>query len=135
MTAQTLGLAWIVVDDLKKAVAFYTDVIGMKLMEMNEEFGWAELEGQRGGARLGIARKCSEDQEGNEVGQNAVVTFTVKNIDESLKNLNEKGAKVVGPIQEVPGHVKMVTVEDLDKNRFQLVEVLHHQHKGCCGGH
>ena len=135
MTAQTLGLVWIVVDDLKKAVQFYTEVIGMKLMEMHEEYSWAELEGQEGGARLGIAQKCPKDEEGNEPGQNGIITLTVKNLEATLKGLLEKGAQLIGSIQEVPGHVKMQTVKDLDNNRFQLFQVLHHQHKGCCSGH
>ncbi len=135
MTAQTLGLAWIVVDDLKKAIQFYTDVIGMKLMEMHEGFGWAELEGQDGGARLGIAQKCSADEEGNEPGQNAIITLTVKNLEVSLKAILEKGARLIGSIQEVPNHVKMQTVMDLDNNRFQLVQILHSQHHSCCSGH
>ncbi|MBY0528986.1 MAG: VOC family protein [Rhabdochlamydiaceae bacterium] len=134
MTAQTLGLAWIVVNDLKKAVAFYTDVIGMKLMEFQEEFGWAELEGQKGGARLGIAQVCPTDPEGNQAGQNALITLTVENLETSIAQLIEKGAKLIGSIQEVPGHVKMQTVCDPDQNRFQLVQVLHH-HQGCCSGH
>ncbi len=135
MAAQTLGLAWIVVDDLKKAVAFYTEVIGLKLMEVHEAFGWAELEGTEGGARLGIAQQCLKDDEGNKAGQNAIITLTVANLEESLKRLIEKGANLVGEIQEVPGHVKMQTVRDLDNNRFQLVQVLQHEHKGCCSGH
>ncbi len=135
MAVQSLGLAWIVVDDLKKAVEFYTQVIGLQLMEMHEGYGWAELEGQNGGARLGIAQKCLKDEEGNEPGQNAVITLTVENLESALKKLIEKGAQLIGGIQEVPGHVKMQTVKDLDNNRFQLVQVLQHEHHGCCSGH
>lgn len=135
MSAKNLGLAWIMVKDLKKAVEFYTGVIGMKLMEMNEAFGWAELEGQEGGARLGIAQECPSDPEGNAPGQNAIITLTVANLDQAIAHLIEKGAKLVGAVQEVPGHVKMQTVSDIDNNRFQLVQILEHVHRGCCGGH
>ncbi|MES2121340.1 MAG: VOC family protein [Chlamydiota bacterium] len=136
MSAQSLGLAWIVVNDLKKAVEFYTKVIGLKLMEINEEYGWAELEGQKGGgSRLGIAQMPTEDDSGIKPGQNAIVTFTVTNLDSSIAGMTEKGAKLVGAIQEVPGHVKMQMVCDIDGNHFQMVEVLHHVHSGCCSGH
>lgn len=136
-SVESLGLVWIVVEDLKKAVRFYTEVVGLKLVEMHEEgYGWAELEGQKGGARLGIAQKCDSDPEGNTPGQNAIVTFTVDNLEASVKKVLEKGANLVGSIQEVPGHVKMQMIKDQDNNRFQLVQVLyHHQHKGCCSGH
>jgi len=135
MSAKTLGLAWIVVKDLKKAVDFYTGIIGMKLMEINETYGWAELEGQEGGARLGIAQQCLKEDEGNTPGQNAIITLTVANLEKAVANLVEKGATLIGAVQEVPGHVKMQTVADVDNNRFQLVEVLEHIHHGCCSGH
>lgn len=135
MGAQSLGLAWIVVDDLNKAVEFYTQVIGLQLMERHDDYGWAELEGSKGGARLGIAQRCPTDTEGNQPGQNAIITLTVENLEESLKHLIQQGAELVGAVQEVPGHVKMQTVKDPDQNRFQLVQVLHHVHQGCCSGH
>lgn len=123
-----MGLAWIVVKDFKSAVKFYTEVVGMKLMESNEEFGWAELEGYEGGSRLGIAQAgpcCG----GVEPGQNAVVTFTVDNIDKAKAEMIAKGAKCEGEIIDVPGHVRMQTVVDGDGNRFQICEVLTHS---CC---
>ncbi len=133
MTTLGLELAWIVVDDLKKAVKFYTEVVGLKLMELDEAHGWAELEGQEGGAKLGIAQKNPTDKEGNQSGQNAIVTFTVDNLEASVKHVVAKGASLIGAIQEVPGHVKMQTVQDIDNNRFQLVQLLqHHHHEGCC---
>lgn len=135
MSAQSLGLAWIVVNDLKKAVEFYTKVVGLKLMELHEQYGWAELEGQQGGARLGIAQKCPDGNDGVLPGQNAVITITVENLDNFVADLKKKGAHLIGEIQEVPGHVKMQTVVDTDNNRFQLVQVLHHHHQGCCSGH
>lgn len=135
MNVQSIGLIWIVVNDLKTAVEFYTKIIGLKLMEVSEEHGWAELEGQKGGSRLGIAQMPKEDDSGIKPGQNAIITFTVTNLDSSIANLTEKGAKLVGPVQEVPGHVKMQMISDVDGNHFQIVEVFHHVHKGCCGGH
>lgn len=122
MKVDTLGLAWIVVKDLKQAVKFYTDVIGLKLMEMHEEFGWAELQGHHGGAILGIAQAKSEEQWA--AGDNACVTFTVANLDEAKNNAVKKGAKCVGDVIEVPGHVRMQMVRDADGNQFQLVQKL-----------
>jgi predicted enzyme related to lactoylglutathione lyase len=122
-TAKSIDLVWIVVKDFKTAVKFYTDVVGLKLMEMNEEWGWAELQGyDEEGMRLGIAQQSLEGQDPVQPGQNAVLTIKVDNIDKATKNLLKQNAKLVGSIVEVPGHVKLQTVKDSEGNYFQLVE-------------
>ena len=127
MQVKEIGLSWIVVKDFKAAVKYYTDVVGLKLMEINEQYGWAELEGFEGGSRLGIAQENSEDPA--KAGQNAVMTFTVGNIQKAKEEMIKKGAKCEGDIIEVPGHVKMQTMTDLDGNCFQICEMVHHS---CC---
>lgn len=129
MQVKEIGLSWIVVKDIEAAVRYYTEVVGLNLLEFNEEYGWAELQGYDGGAVLGIAQENSE--EAMPAGQNAVVTFTVEDIEEAKLELFEKGANFEGDILEVPGHVKMQTVIDSDGNRFQLCEVLHHSCAHC----
>ena len=128
MSVKEIGMSWIVVKDVKAAVKYYTDVVGLKLMECNEEYGWAELEGHAGGCRLGIAQ--SNPKEKMAPGQNAVVTFTVANLDKVKKEMVKKGAKCEGDVIEIPGHVKMQTVLDNDGNRFQICELAHRH--SCC---
>ena len=120
MSIKELGLAWIVVKDLKEALKFYT-TIGMMVREVNEEHGWAELSGSDGGARLGIAQ--TNDRETVLPGENAVVTLTVENLAHALQELAQKGVSVFGEIIEIPGVVKMQMVKDPDGNCFQLVEM------------
>lgn len=131
MNLKSMDLAWIVVNDIKKAIKFYTETVGLKLMEFNEQFGWAELAGTEGGARIGLAQKQAEGCDGVEPGQNAVVTFSVRSLDKAIEHLTKKDAKLIGKVQEVPGHVKLQTVCDTDGNRFQLAEVLHHKCSHC----
>jgi|SRR5579871_2026003 len=130
MNLKSMDLAWIVVKDIKKAIQFYTEIVGLKLLEFHEQYGWAELEGNEGGARIGIAQA---QPKGDEIapGQNAIPTFTVKSLDKAISDFSKKGAKLIGNIQEVPGHVKLQTVSDLDGNRFQLAEVLSHSCPHC----
>jgi len=125
MNVQSIGLVWIVVNDLKQAIQFYTQTMGLKLMEVHEQFGWAEFEGHSGGARLGVAQMQPCSQEDVKPGQNAVMTFTVANLESAIANMQTKGVKLLGEVQEVPGHVKMQTGVDTDGNRFQVVELLH----------
>lgn len=129
MKVQEIGLSWIVVKDIKAAVKYYTDVVGLKLMEFNEQFGWAELEGYEGGSRLGIAQE--NPQENVRAGQNAVVTFTVTDINKAKAEMVKKGAQCIGEIVEVPGHVKMQTLSDKDGNCFQICELVHHHCAHC----
>jgi predicted enzyme related to lactoylglutathione lyase len=124
MHAQSLELAWIVVKDLKQAVKFYTETVGLKLLELHEEAGWAELQGAEGGALLGIARAKDEGGCSGQPGQNACVTFTVKDVEQARQAMEAKGARCMGSIEEVPGHVKLQMVVDADGNRFQLVQKL-----------
>lgn len=124
-----IGLSWIVVKDLEAAVHYYTEVVGLNLLEFDEQYGWAELQGEDGGAVLGIARENPE--EAMPAGQNAVITFTVDDIEEARAQMLEKGARCEGDILEIRGHIKMQTVIDDDGNRFQLCEVLHHSCSHC----
>jgi predicted enzyme related to lactoylglutathione lyase len=127
MKVKEIGLSWIVVKDVKAAVKYYTEVVGLKLEEFNEEYGWAELVGYEGGSRLGIAQETP--QEKVKAGQNAVVTFTVANLEKTKSEMLKKGAKFQGDMVEVPGHVKMQTLVDNDGNCFQICELVHHS---CC---
>lgn len=122
MKIKSVNLAWIVVKDLKKAIKFYTEVVGLKLMEFHEQFGWAELEGHEGGLRIGLGQMQAKD--GIQPGQNAVITLTVDDIEQAIGNMVSKGAKLIGDVEEVPGHVKMQMVVDEDNNHFQLVELI-----------
>lgn len=117
----SMELVWIVVSDFKAAVKFYTEVVGLRLMDMSEEWGWAELQGKEG-ARLGIAKQS--DSCGIGVGENGVMTFSVPDLDQSKAAMHKKGVTCVGDVQEVPGHVRMQLMKDLDGNHFQIVQML-----------
>lgn len=121
MKVQEIGLIWIVVKDLSKAIEYYTTVVGLHLLELHEEFGWAELGGETG-TRLGIAQE--NPQEKMRAGENAVITFSVSDIEQRKREMAEQGAVFEGELIEIPGHVKMQTVLDRDGNRFQLCQLL-----------
>ena len=131
MKLKSMDLVWIVVNDLKKAIKFYTETVGLQLKELHEQHGWAELEGPHGGARIGIAQCKVNSEEDLKPGQNAIMTFTVENLKNAIDNFLKQGVKLIGQVQEVPGQVKMQMVSDVDGNRFQLVELCHK----CCSNH
>lgn len=127
MSVQGIHLAWVVVNDLNKALKFYTESLGFKLLEHQADYGWAEVSGSSG-ARLGIAQAsaCSEEDSdlGTMPGINAVVAITVDNIDKTIAAYKAKGVKLIGKKQEVPGQVVLQTLEDPDGNKFQLAQLL-----------
>lgn len=131
MKLKSMDLVWISVNDIKKAVKFYTETVGLKLKEFNEQYGWAELEGEHGGARVGLAQ-CQNTPDALKPGQNAVMTFTVDNLQTAITSLGKQGVKLIGQVQEVPGQVKLQMAADTDGNCFQLVELCY---KCCCSGH
>lgn len=42
MDIKGIHLAWIVVSDIEAAVKFYTETVGLTLMEFSKEYGWAK---------------------------------------------------------------------------------------------
>ena len=122
MTIKSIDLVWIVVKDIKAAIQFYTEVVGLKLEEFCEEYKWAELIGHAGGARLGIAEQSSDEP--ILPGSNSVLTLSVANIETSLQDLKHKGLQFKGEMMEIPGQVKLQMAVDKDGNHFQIVECL-----------
>lgn len=120
MKAKGIQLAWIIVKNLEKAIEFYTKVVGLELKEYHKEFRWAELAGPEG-AILGIGEN-TEDPTTIEAGANAVVTISVVDIEQARAHFTKNGAKLVGEVVEIPGHVKMQTFVDVDGNTMQLVQ-------------
>jgi predicted enzyme related to lactoylglutathione lyase len=131
MSLISMDLAWIVVNDLKKAIEFYTKTVGLKLMEHNEEYGWAEFQGPKGGARLGVAQLSPDPMDDVKPGDNAVLAFTVSDLNKAASEMVKKGAQLVGAVQDIPGHVKLQMVKDVDGNRFQLVQMYEHHCEHC----
>jgi len=118
----TINLIWIPVSNLEKAVKYYTEVMGLELKELHPNFGWAELGGEEG-ARLGLSEAKSKAD--LTAGSNAVVTFSVKDIEAAKDELGSKGATLVGETMEVAGYVKLQMVTDSDGNQLQLVQLLY----------
>ena len=124
MGIQGMHLSWIVVKDLKKAIEFYTQVIGLSLKEESPDYKWAELSGPSG-CTLGIAEES--DHSDIKPGSNAIISITVDNLEETCASFVKKGGTVVGKPLEIPGHVKMQTLIDKDNNTMQFVQVLSHE--------
>lgn len=132
MAIRGIELAWISVTDMKRAKSFFVDKLGLKINADTPEYGWMEFEGKDGGCLLGVGSGSGHPD--LKAGHNAVVTFTVDDIEKTKAELARKGVTIVGEIIEVPGHVKMLFIKDEDGNFFQVCQSLvPPQHgAGCC---
>lgn len=119
MKNKGIQLVWITVKDLELALTFYTETVGLTLLEKNDEFGWAELSGL-GGCRLGIAQENEE----MKAGVNAVTTISVADIESATQEIKSRGATLLGDIVTIPEQIRMQLFQDADGNQMQLVQEL-----------
>jgi len=79
------------VDDWDASLAFYRDVLGLKVLYA--ERGWAELEAGKGGR---IALHARHPGDPTDVTK---VSLQVSDIDGTLRELERKGARVIEPVR------------------------------------
>jgi predicted enzyme related to lactoylglutathione lyase len=109
------------VQDMKRAVAFYTEVLGCT-QTFGDEY-WSALE--VGGLRLGLHGTGGEpvpatprDAHGQNCG--GTLTFRSDDVAEDRKRLEAAGAKILGEDDAAWGH--MLVFEDLDGNVLKVMK-------------
>ncbi len=120
MAIKKVGLSWATVSDIKKSREFFTQTLGLKVIEDDEQYGWLELQGKAGGPVFGFC--TSAGSEHVKPGSNAVVTFVTDTYDETKKEFIQKGIKLFDEVSGYPGVPRMICFRDLDGNLLQLVE-------------
>ncbi|HEX5951296.1 MAG TPA: VOC family protein [Actinomycetota bacterium] len=104
---------WFWVADLSRAIAFYTEVLGLRLVR-REGDEWAELDA--GPIRLALHAGAGD---GREPG--GTVVFEVDDLDETRFAMQTRGASF-GDEGEVDGIARFASFMDPDGNRMQLIE-------------
>jgi len=107
------------VADLDKAIAWYTDVLGMSLLYKVDEIAWAELSSPVAKVNVGLSQV-----ESPKVGAGPVPTWGVADVDASRTALEAKGVKFDGDTQTIPDMVKLATFFDPDGNAYMLYQQL-----------
>ncbi len=105
------------VTDLGKAIDWYRNVLGFELLYRQDEIAWCEL--KTGVARVNVG--LSERQEAGGAG-GATPTFGVVDIEEAKAALDAAGVRQDGPIQEIPGLVRLLTFYDPDGNALMFYQ-------------
>ena len=111
------------VKNLEAGVAWYRDVLGFKPLYVREDIAWGEL--QTGVAKVNVGLSQVEEPGGKG---GATLTFGVADLDAAKAALDAKGVRQDGPIQEIPGMVRLLTFFDPDDNALMFYQDLMEAH-------
>ena len=120
MTYQGFIWAGLLVADLEGAVAFYRDVLGLKLLDRDERCAMFDA---GGGAlfELWPAGVASTSPKGADQ-QPLRVAFLVENLDAAVLELRERGVVFLGEVGKYEG-TRWINFVDLEGNRLELKEI------------
>ena len=107
------------VSDYGKALAWYRDVLGLKVVFELETWGWAQLQSPVEGLLVGIGQSEDVNQ-----GGGATLTFTVEDIEAARAYLEGEGVRFDGEISQVEDMVRLTTFYDPDGNALMLAQQL-----------
>jgi predicted enzyme related to lactoylglutathione lyase len=108
-----LILYW--VSDMDRAIAFYRDLLGLRLIRRDED-KWAELDA--GGRRLALHSVA--DGESMKPG-GATAVFSVEDLDRAKAELAARGISF-GHEGDVTGYGRFASFLDSEGNTVQLIE-------------
>jgi len=111
------------VRNLGAGVAWYRDVLGFEPLYVREDIAWGEL--QTGVAKVNVGLSQVEEPGGKG---GATLTFGVTDIEAAKAALDAKGVRQDGPIQEIPGMVRLLTFYDPDGNALMFYQDLMEAH-------
>ncbi len=100
------------VQDMKRAIAFYRDVLGIPVTEESDHWSAMNL----GGLRVGL-----DWAEGRATPKRAILTLKTNDIRADAKRLRQRGVKFVGEIGDYPWG-SVVTFEDSEGNFLKLMQ-------------
>ena len=109
-----VAAVWVPVRDMERAVAFYRDVLGLKVNDTQDE--WSDLEAN--GLKIGL--NAREEVAGSEGG--AVITFQPEGgLDEAVEELRGQGVEFSGGISDHDWG-RIAPFKDSEGNDLQLFE-------------
>ena len=115
MELDGVSVVWLPVTDMKRAVKFYSDTLGMSV-EMQED-EWAELTAD--GLKIGLNGREEETPSGE--GGAVLALRPAAGIDSAVSDLKGKGVEFTDDISDHPWG-RVATFHDPDGNSLQLYE-------------
>jgi len=111
------------VKSMDASVAWYRDVLGFELLYRLEDISWCELSTDVAKVNVGLSEV---EEPGGKGG--ATLTFGVADIEAAKAELDGRGVRQDGPIQEIPGMVRLLTFYDPDGNALMFYQDLQQAH-------
>jgi predicted enzyme related to lactoylglutathione lyase len=112
-------LVWVGVSDLPRACDFYGEVLGLSLVHINDQVGWAEFRHPPSDARVGL--RLSDKEEIIPAG-GATLVFDVPELTAAMADLEQLGVPFLTGPMNLNGW-RFATFIDPDGNQLQLREV------------
>jgi len=110
------------VEDMGRAIAFYRDVLGLRVIDQNEY--WTSLD--VGGVRIGLhwteggkIPYVARDDHGPHAG--ACLTLRVSDIRSTVNHLRARGVRFLGDVADAPWG-SLATFEDSEGNVLKLMQ-------------
>lgn len=110
----------IYVSDMQRSIAFYRDLLGLKLLSESEQ--WSELDA--GGFHLALHWSSVEGKFSGEVGVpigRAELSFEVDNLEKACEEITQKGGAIDGPKRMEGLNVQVAYLQDPDGLAIQLI--------------
>src|SRR6516225_10193774 len=104
------------VDDMERAIAFYTEVFNWRIRKQNEEVNYWLIEGDHAPRQITGAltpRSLPVDS--------TIITFDVASLDDSARKITRAGGKVLRPKDPLPGVGYVQYCEDSEGNLFAIL--------------
>lgn len=123
MTIKGVGLTTFTVSNIANAKQFFVDIMGLTLINEDSTYNWLEIGLDKCCPIIGVGQE-DPTQGPFKAGMNGVMSFLVDDVAAEKARLEKKSIVFEGPIQEIPGHVKLALFADPSGNKFFLVEDL-----------
>lgn len=123
MAIKKIGLTTFTVSNLADSKHFFIDTLGLTLTTEDTNFGWLEIGLDKCCPIIGVGQE-NPGHPSFKAGMNGVMSFLVDDVSAEKASLEKKNVVFEGPIQEIPGHVKLALFSDPSGNKFFLVEDL-----------
>lgn len=112
------------VNNLGESVKFYTEVIGLKILDRMETGSGDNivfLGDDKRDTKIELICGSSDISHKTSVGEDIFWGFKVKSLDDTMTMLNEMGIDYEGPIQPNPD-IKFIFLKDPNGMNIQLIE-------------
>lgn len=113
------------VADLDRAIAWYSGVLGFRLLYRMDDMGWCELVTEVPGVNVGLSQVETVEPKGG-----ATLTFGVRDIAAARRRLEDAAVPFDGPTMTIEGMVSLATFYDPDGNKLMLYQDRKGTHAG-----